>query len=50
MPEILDDSRWKNNIYTTIIPHEIMRVIKGEASEKEALEQIEKKIYQLMYC
>ncbi|HHV12606.1 MAG TPA: extracellular solute-binding protein [Clostridiales bacterium] len=48
MPEILGESRWKNNIYTTIIPHEIMRVIKGEASEKEALEQIEKKIYQLM--
>lgn len=48
MPEILDESRWKNNIYTTIIPHEIMRVIRGEASEKEALEQIEKKIYQLM--
>lgn len=50
MPEILDESRWKNNIYTTILPYEIMRVIRGEASEKEALEQIEKKICRLMDC
>ncbi len=48
MPEILDESRWKNNIYTSIIPKEIVRVLAGEISEKEALVNMESKIIELI--
>lgn len=48
MPEILDESRWKNNIYTSIIPKEIVRVLEGEISEKEALKNMELKISELI--
>ena len=48
MPEILDESRWKNNIYTSIIPKEIVRVLAGEISEREALTNIESKILELI--
>ncbi len=48
MPEILDESRWKNNIYTSIIPKEIVRVLAGEISEKEALINMESKIIELI--
>ena len=48
MPEILDESRWKNNIYTSLIPHEIMRVLEGTITEKEAIEQMEISIRKLI--
>lgn len=48
MPEILDESRWKNNIYTEIIPGEIMHVINGEITEEKALENMECRIIQLL--
>ncbi len=48
MPEILDESRWKNNIYTSIIPEELVRVLSGEVSEKEALINMELKLKQLI--
>lgn len=48
MPEILDESRWKNNIYTIIIPGEIMKVIKKEITEEEALTNMERRINQLL--
>ncbi len=49
MPEILDESRWKNNIYTRILPEEIVRVIAGEISEKEALSNMRRRIEQLVF-
>lgn len=48
LPEILNESRWKNNIYTRIIPGEIVRVLAGEISEKEALLNMESKIIELI--
>lgn len=48
LPEILDESRWKNIIYTSIMPKEIMRSIRGEISETEALENIERGIMKLI--
>ena len=48
MPEILDESRLKNSLYTVIIPGEIMRVVSGEITETEALENMERRINQLM--
>lgn len=48
MPEILDESRWKNNIYTSLIPKEIERVLKGEISEQEALRNMETNIRRLL--
>ncbi len=48
LPEILDESRWRNNVYTTILPGEIMRAIRGDISDKEALENIKKRIMKLM--
>lgn len=48
LPEILNESRWKNNIYTSIIPREIVRVLAGEISEKEALINMESKIIELI--
>lgn len=47
MPEILDESRLKNSIYTTIIPGEIMRVVRGESTEAEALRRMEEQIREL---
>jgi len=48
MPEILDESRWKNNIYTSLIPREIVRVMNEEISEEIAIEQMEKNIKELV--
>ena len=48
MPEILDESRLKNSLYTVIIPGEIMRVVSSEITETEALENMERSINQLM--
>ncbi len=48
LPEILDESRWKNKIYTLIIPKEITRVVNGELSETEALKNMERQICQLI--
>lgn len=48
MPEILDESRWKNNIYTTLISKEIVRVMDGEISEEEAVKQMEENIKKLV--
>jgi ABC-type glycerol-3-phosphate transport system substrate-binding protein len=48
MPEIYDDSRLKNNIYTTIIPSEIIRVMHGEISEEQALANMEEQIQTLI--
>lgn len=48
MPEILDESRWKNNIYTSLIPKEIERVLKGEINEQEALTNMERNIRELV--
>jgi multiple sugar transport system substrate-binding protein len=48
MPEILDESRWKNNIYTSLIPKEIERVLQGEANEQEALKRMEENIRRLL--
>lgn len=48
MPEISDESRWKNNIYTSVIPHEIVRAMEGEISEKDAIEQMEININHLI--
>ena len=47
-PEISHQSRLKNNIYTSIIPKEIARVLSGEISEKEALINMETKILKLI--
>lgn len=47
-PEISNESRWKNNIYTSIIPKEIVRILEGEISEKKALINIETKILELI--
>ena len=47
-PEISNESRWKNNIYTSIIPKEIVRVLAGEISEKEALINMETEILELI--
>lgn len=44
MPEILDDSKYKNMIYTKIIPEEITRVLDGQASKEEALRAMQKRI------
>ncbi len=44
MPEILDESRFKNNIYTTIIPSELMKVINGTCTEDEALCRMKERI------
>ena len=46
-PEILDESRWKNNIYTSIIPKEIVRVQAGEITEKQALINIEARLSEI---
>ena len=48
MPEILDESRFKNTIYTAIIPGEIMGVVRGEQSGEEALLRMERKIRDLI--
>lgn len=48
MPEIAEDSRWKNTIYTVLIPRQLMRVLKGEISEKEALVRMEEDIHKLL--
>ena len=48
MPEILDESRFKNTIYTTIIPGEIMGVVRGEQDGEEALIHMEQKIRALL--
>ncbi|MFV0529796.1 MAG: extracellular solute-binding protein [Lachnospiraceae bacterium] len=48
MPEILDESRWKNNIYTSLIPQEIMRVVRGEIDENTAIANMERSILQLI--
>lgn len=48
MPEILDESRFKNTIYTAIIPGEIMRVVRGEQDGEEALLHMEQKIRALI--
>lgn len=44
MPDLLDESSWKNTIYTHIIPREIMRAAQGEITETEAVECMEKAI------
>lgn len=48
MPEILDESRFKNTIYTTIIPGEIMGVVRGEQDGEKALMHMEQKIRALL--
>lgn len=48
MPEILDESRWKNNIYTSIIPSEVVDVLKGKKTESEAVENMERRILDLL--
>lgn len=48
MPEILDESRLKNHIYTQLIPEEIMRAVRGEISEQEAVEGMERRIRELV--
>ena len=47
MPEIWDESRWKNKIYTEIIPGEILKVINGEQSESAPVDNMAEKIEQL---
>ena len=48
MPEILEESRWKNNLYTSIISKEIVRAMNKEISEEEAIRQMEKEIEKLV--
>jgi len=48
MPEILDESRWKNNIYKSLISREIVRVMDMEISEEEAIKQMEENIKKLV--
>ena len=48
MPEILDDSRWKNTIYTEIIPGEILRVLHKEIDGQTALANMAQRIERLI--
>ena len=48
MPEILDESRFKNSIYTKIIPEEILAVAEGQRSEAEAVQRMEERIKALI--
>lgn len=48
MPEILDDSMYKNTIYTRIIPEEIQNVLEGKATEEEALRAMQSRIAKFM--
>lgn len=48
MPEILDDSMYKNTIYTRIIPEEIQNVLAGRATEEEALKAMQRRITEFM--
>ncbi|MDU7028763.1 extracellular solute-binding protein [Robinsoniella peoriensis] len=47
-PEISDDSKHKNKIYTKLIPREIQRVINEEISEQEAVANMEASIKKLV--
>ena len=47
-PDIIDESRWKNNIYSNIIPKEIVRAVAGEITEKQALINIEARIKEIL--
>lgn len=49
-PDITEDSKYKNVIYTTIIPREIQRAFDGEISEREAVENMEREIVKFMEC
>lgn len=44
LPEIIDDSRYKNSIYTHIIPKQLQAVIEGRIAETQALENMEAEI------
>lgn len=48
MPEILDESRRKNNIYTEIIPGEIERVLRREIDESQAIRSMKDRIEKLV--
>ena len=48
MPEILDESRFKNSIYTRIIPEEILGVVRGQWSAGQAVRQMEARIKTLV--
>ena len=48
MPEILDESRWKNTIYTEIIPGEILRVLHKEIDGQTALANMAQRIERLI--
>ena len=48
MPEILDDSRLKNRIYTNIVPGEILEVLNHNIKMEEALKNMEKQISDLI--
>lgn len=48
LPEILEESRFKNSIYTSIIPSEIMRAVRKECTEEEAIRNMEARIVGLM--
>lgn len=47
-PDINDDSKYKNNIYTQIIPREIQKVLNAEISEQEALRNMEIEINKML--
>lgn len=48
MPEINDESRWKNDIYTSLISNEIIRAVEKEISEEEAVMQMGENIKKLV--
>lgn len=49
MPEILDESRLKNNLYTKLIPEEIEKVIQGKINEEQAIINLHEKIQNMIW-
>lgn len=50
MPEILDESRLKNNLYTKLIPNEIEKVLQGKINEEQAIMNLQDIIQSMIWC